>query len=109
MKGFIRILEALMASIILIVSLFYFFGAFVRQSDWDSLAVNTQIRDSIASLDNNGELEAFIYNNDKVGLYNKLKSMLPKNIDFSTIINGMPPPNIYIACHCTDAEYDELK
>lgn len=109
MKGFVRVLEAIIASIILLASLSYFFIPQVRQSKWDDVVINTQALESLTALKRSGDLDIFVINNDVDGLDIALRRMIPPVVDFSVEVSGIPPPVIKIACWCTSSEADDLE
>ena len=108
MKGFIRILESIIASVILIASLAFFFGPFIRYTEWDTTLMQTEVKDSLVVLHKSGLLTQYVKDNDIAGLNDKLTELLPKTIDFSIEISGIPPPIIYIGCDCDAAEEADL-
>ncbi len=96
MKGFIKTLEAIIASMIILVTMLYFFTFQVSLGEWSNALVQINAEDSLASIYKSGLLTTFVRQNDKESLNNKLMSMLPRTIGFSTEIRGVPNPNIYI-------------
>ena len=109
MKGFIRILEALVASIILLSSLSYFFKVRTSETGWDYALLEMRARDALAVLHTSGLLENFIRFNNVTGLEQTLSKLLPESVMFSTEIEGLPKPMIRIGCNCSDEEIEELK
>ena len=119
-KGFIRILEAIIASLLLLASLAYFFEPVVKYSKWPDVSESIKTEDALVSLYKSGKLEDYVsYVNlnevdcnlgcsDKIALTDDLSKMLSKTIDFSVEINGRPNPIIYIGCNCTATEINEL-
>lgn len=103
MKGFIKILESIIASII-ILSTATFFLSFQKPSG----AQQTQFEHILAALQKNTSLTDYIKSNDITALNTTLKDMLPKTVDFSVTISGIPNPVIKIACVCTAAEKSSL-
>ena len=109
MKGFIKILEAVIASIIILASLTYFFSAPAKYKYWGETFSRIQTQDALASLYKSDLLTEYVQNNDVDGLNNTLTAMLPESLDFSVEIIGIPNPIIYIGCDCSDAEITELE
>lgn len=108
MKGFVRIFEAIIASMILLSSLTYFIFI-TKYSGWGDAQTQLQIEDSIASLGRSGLLNSYIKSNDIASINNKLRQILPKTTDFSIEVSGIPNPQIYIGCVCTDSERSALE
>ncbi len=109
MKGFVRILEAVIASFVILISLSYFITAPSGYDYWDETLLRIQAQDALASLYKSGSLENYIINNDIDGINNTLTAMLPGTADFSVEIKGMPGTIIYIGCNCSDAELANLE
>ena len=109
-KGFIRILETIMASIILLTALSFFFSAESPQNDWTDTLIQVQSQDALAVMYRTGTLNTNIMASDVEGMRNELKKLLPNNIDFSVEVRGIPAPRIRVGCdRCTDAEIEEIK
>ncbi len=110
MKGFVRILEAVVASIIILSALSYFFVPVTRETGWDDALLRLAMEDSMASLGKNGELISFILANDATALDAALKRLMPDNAEFSVTIRGIPKPEIKIGCmYCDVDEVQNLK
>ena len=96
MKGFIKIFEAIIASLILLASLSFFFSMpLADQQDYRSIRVGAE--DLVFSMDKNGTLEKYIFTNNKTALADMLSKFLSKSADFSVGIKNVPNPDIYIA------------
>ncbi|MBI2076705.1 MAG: hypothetical protein HYT72_05660 [Candidatus Aenigmarchaeota archaeon] len=106
-KGFIRILEVIIASLILLASLSFFFAATTTKTGNE--LEQMRVEDVLASVQKSGLLESFVKTNDITGLNAKLKALMPQPIDFSIEISGIPNPEIRIGCNCTDAKKTELE
>jgi len=109
MKGFVRILEAVISSFIILASLSYFFSAPAKYDYWGETFSRIQAQDALASLYKNGSLTEYVQNNDVDGLNNSLTAMLPETMAFSVEIVGIPNPIIYMGCSCIDDEVNDLK
>mgnify|MGYP001565566033 CR=1 FL=1 len=107
MKGFIRILESVIASLILLSSLSYFFTA-SPHSSWDTALLQTDVQDALAAMDRS-VLQDNIIANNKAGMENGIRALLPDTVDFSTTIEGIPNPEIFVGCQCTGQEINDLK
>ncbi len=115
MKGFIRILEAIIASLLLLALLAYFFEPVVKYSKWPDVSESIKAEDALVALYKSGKLADYVsyssigeLENDKIALTNNLSKMLSKTIAFSVEVNGRPNPIIYIGCNCTATEINEL-
>lgn len=106
-KGFIRILEAIIASLILLTSLSFFFTPSVTKTD--NALEQVRVEDVLTSVQKNGLLKSFVKTNDITGLNAKLKALMPQSVDFSIEISNIPNPEIRIGCSCTDAQKSQLE
>lgn len=109
MKGFIKTFEAIVASIIILASLTYFFTLPPRLSGWSDALLQTEVEDSLITLYKSGDLSYFIDNNDGGGLNTRLKEMFPTVIDFSPEISGIPNPDIFISVIGDATDRNNLK
>ncbi len=107
MKGFVRILEAVVASIIILSAISYFFVPVSRETGWDDALLRLVMEDSLASMGKNSELNGFILANDAASLDAALKRLMPDNAEFSVTIRGIPKPEIKIGC--VDCDVDEVQ
>ena len=98
MKGFIRILEAIIASIILIASLSYFFLPQSYQASWDDISSSVVVKDSIMAMEKSGKLAEYVRTNAVAALNSDLKEMMPTNIEFSAEVRDIANPIIYVQC-----------
>ncbi len=107
-RGFVRILEAIIASLILLASLSFFFAASPEKTD--NTIEQMRVEDVLASLQKSGLLRTFVKDSDNgvIELDKKLRELMPQAVDFSVEINGIPNPRIRIACVCTTGETNEL-
>lgn len=108
MKGFVRILEAVVASVILIASLSAFF-TIPKKSDWDVALLQVQASDALVSLAKSGVLERHIRANDAAGMNTDLRRLVGETRDFSVTVEGMPNPLILMECVCTPEEALDVK
>jgi hypothetical protein len=108
MKGFIRILESFIASLILFTSITYFFSV-PSYSFWDSASVGTTVQDTITVLHLNGDFNTAITNNDNQPIRDVLAVSLPATTEYSIQITGAPSPEIKIHCVCTQLEAEEIE
>lgn len=108
MKGFIRILEAIISSLLLIAVLPFFLSG-PAESGWGSAILQTQALDALSALQKNRTLEIYVRNNDVQGLNRELARLIPKTTDFSIEINGIPNPVILVGCICTSAQLQSLE
>src|SRR3989338_2312462 len=108
MKGFVRILEALISSIILFTSLTYFFTAY-DYSFWNTASLRTLMQDAVSALYLGGAINDSFYSADPAGVKAALDSIMPPTTDYSAEIRGAPPPEIKIHCVCAIAEADVVR
>ncbi len=108
MKGFIRIIEAIISSLILIAVLPFFLIA-PSESEWGNIALQTNALDILMVLQKNTSLETYVKNNDIAALNSQLVKLLPKTADFSVEISGIPNPVILVGCICTTTQIDDLE
>jgi len=108
MKGIVKILEAIIASIILITTISFFITV-ERTTRWDTALFQTKMQDTLSSLDRSGNLELYVKNYDKEGFENLIKNTTGRTTDFSISIDGIPDSEIVIACNCTNSEITDLK
>ena len=109
MKGFIRILELIVASVIILSSLTFFLSPSIKRLGWDETNIEIEVRDSLESLYKNGSLVIYVNENDAKGMVNGLSSEIKKNIDFSISVLGIPNNEIFVSCLCTNSEEQELE
>ncbi len=98
MKGFARILESIVASIIILTSLTFFFIETVPDSQWEDSALQVISQDVLQSSYFSGDLKIYVQNDDSDGLNTYLSNILPKTIDFSVNVKGIPNNIIYVGC-----------
>jgi len=108
MKGIVKILEAIIASIILITTISFFITV-ERTTRWDTALFQTKMQDTLSSLDRSGNLELYIKNYDKEGLENLIRNTTGRTTGFSINIAGISDSEIVIACNCTNSEINDLK
>jgi hypothetical protein len=108
-KGFVRILETVIASVIILSSLSFFFSIPAPESGWDATSAEIRARDVLSVSAETGKLQTWVRNNDSDSLRNYMRSMFSPSTDFSTEVIGIPNPVIYLGCNCTDAEIADLR
>ncbi|MBI4014481.1 MAG: hypothetical protein HY365_00850 [Candidatus Aenigmarchaeota archaeon] len=108
MKGFMRILEAFIASIILFASITYFFSI-TNYSFWDSATLRTTAEDALRSLYMSGMLNQSIYNGDTAPIKSALSRFLPGTAEYAMYVSGVPPPSLRIHCVCATNEADAIQ
>lgn len=106
-KGFIKVVEAVIASIIVLASLSYFFGYYVRPSEWDNAQIKLQSQDILNTMDD--KIVDYMKTGNPSDLRDTIQNMASERIGFSINVVGAPPPRILIACvKCTDDELNDL-
>ncbi|MCX6815517.1 MAG: hypothetical protein NT120_01525 [Candidatus Aenigmarchaeota archaeon] len=112
MKGFVRILESIIASIIILTSLTFFFNITIKPSNWEDVFLQVRAEDILSILERNGTIyQAVKYNNPSlidVILANQNLSFLPFTSDYSFEVRGIPNPIIYVGCDCSSSEINNL-
>jgi hypothetical protein len=113
MKGFIKILEAIVASVIILTSLTFFFNTQLKETNWGDVYLKIRADDALATLVKSGTVQQAVKNDDATALnsvmLNANLSMMPITVDYSIQIKGIPNPVIFVGCNCTQAEIDTLK
>ena len=113
MKGFVKTLEVIMASVILLCSLSFFISFQMRQSEWSSSYLDISGRDSLMALGLSGNLKEFVIANNFTeasgGLEHYIKTMLPRTMLFSVEMENIPRPNIRIGCSCGYYDMERLR
>lgn len=108
MKGFLRILEAITVSLILIAILpFFFFSQ--QETEWNNVLLQTQALDTLAALHKSGKLEEYVKNNNIEAINNETRKLLPRTVDYSIEISGIPNPIIFLGCVCSDSQIEDLE
>lgn len=108
MKGFLRIIEVVAASLILL-SVFPLFFSNSSVSGWNNAVIRAEALDILASLTLNGSVEAYVQNNDVGAINSAVSGLLPKTDDYSIEINGIVNPVIFISCICSQAQTEDLE
>lgn len=98
MKGFAKIFEAIIASIIVLTALTFFFVPNPAQSQWDSAGLQITAQDTLKALYINGTLTRFVKTDNRTEINTDIASMLPKTVDFSIEVSGIPNDIIYVSC-----------
>ncbi len=109
MKGFAKIFEAIIASVILLASLTFFFVPDVKQSGWDDASLQVLAQDTLEGIYLNGTLPRYVKEDNYTPLNALISSILPKTVDFSIDVEGLPNKIIYISCvDCSQVQLDDL-
>ncbi len=98
MKGFAKIFEAIIASIIVLTALTFFFVPNPIQSGWDRAGLQVVAQDTLKALYINGVLARSVKTDNRTEINVDMASMLPKTVDFSIEVSGVPNDIIYVAC-----------
>ena len=102
-------MEAIIASVVILASLTYFFKIDLIGSQWGDVNLQTQSKDIVASLYKDNTLTDLVRNNDISGINTQLTNKFQRTIDFSVTIKGIPNAVIYVGCNCTSGEITQLK
>ena len=109
MKGFARILETVIASIIIFTSLSFFLPITIKQSSWDNALLEMRTQDAISAGYKSGSIAPYVKSNDNAMLRDFFEKLFLKSTDFSVQINGIPNPVIYVGCDCSDGQLSDIK
>lgn len=109
MRGFIRILESIIASIILITSMTFFLTPGVLETGWDETMIQIETQDVLFTVNENATVKEFIKLNSISSLNEKFEELFSSTMDFSIHIDGIPNPIINIGCNCSESEITELE
>ncbi|HLC67652.1 MAG TPA: hypothetical protein VJI12_02095 [archaeon] len=108
-KGFARIFEAIIASIVIIASLTFFFALTPLESGWGSTSLQIISQDALQAAYLNGTIERYVQTDDKQSLNNDIGQLLPGTVDFSINVRGIPNDIIRVACvDCSSAAMNEF-
>ncbi len=108
-KGFVKILEAVLASVIILSSLSFFISITSPGDGWDKAVSELRAQDALGVAVSSGALQSYVKLNDQSGLRNYMRNMFAASTDFSVEISGIPNPVTYVSCSCTDAQVASLK
>ncbi|MBI5061469.1 MAG: hypothetical protein HZB67_04100 [Candidatus Aenigmarchaeota archaeon] len=86
-KGIMRIIEVIIASIILLAAVSFFLPSGIKSSEWSSSFVQTRAYDALVAIDRNSMLDMYVDNNMSAEMYNNLSQMLPLQVDFAIKIS----------------------
>lgn len=108
-KGFIKVIEAILASFLLFLILFWISTTKEKKDTYELALLATNGRDALASLDKAGILRNYISNNDLNGLKNEIYKVLPFNVRAEIEVVYLNKNIIKIGCNCTYEERERLK
>ncbi|MFA4819995.1 MAG: hypothetical protein WC613_03500 [Candidatus Aenigmatarchaeota archaeon] len=110
MKGFARIFEAIIASVVILASLTFFFVPNIQASGWGDAMIQNLAQDAIESAYFNGTLTRYVKTDDRAPLNAFMTRMLPQTVDFSLEVSRTVNDIINIVCvDCTNDDVNELK
>lgn len=110
MKGFIRILEAILASILLLTVLSFFFTVPQIKTNWADSKTAIEMQDSLSSLSRMDIITKAVSEYNPLILNKNLSVMLSRSVDFSIDVEGIPNPIILVACaDCNPTDEQNLK
>ncbi len=108
MRGFVKILEAVIASLLILGSLSFLYSFRLREQEWGRAAMETLARDAIFVLEKSRAIsDALLGNESKIN--NLLANLLPPSVMWRVEIRGLPKDRIRIGCACTKSEAEKLK
>lgn len=109
MNGFVRLLESIIASVILLSSLSFFVSFPQLETNWNDVILQDIGKDALAVAELTEDLKGAVRYNNLVLAENIFLSVLPKNVGFSMEVSGIPNPVIFIGCNCTQTEINDLE
>jgi len=89
MKGITKVLEVVIAILMVLVVYVLLFSSPILSPDFESINMQLKAFNSLQTLDQNNELRTPALQNDTTTLSNKLSSMLPANVNFQVAICGL--------------------
>ncbi len=104
MKGFVQIIEVVIASVIVLSTASFFLPGYKASGEWDTISADITVKDALAVMHRSGMLDAYVKEDDASGMSKKLSSMLPSSVKHSAEITGVPNSRIYVGCisRCSD-------
>jgi len=108
-KGIIKVIEAIISAIIILISLVFFITPALQQSAWGDVYLKIQGQDILFSLAKSGKVQEFIKDNNASEIGNLVTSLLVGPIGFSFSVYGIPSNVTYISCLCDDDELQRLE
>lgn len=107
MKGFVKILETVIACVILLTSLAFFFTIGYKPDYWTENLIQQRSMDLLVTAENEigSTIKLFHSDPNKVSQLNiNIRNNLPSNVEYNLIVEGVPKPKISVACiSCSDA------
>lgn len=107
-KGIVRMLEAIIACIIILTVMSFFFTSKFKPQIEDNL-IYVQAYDALGVLNADQSLKNYVKNNDAQGLTESFSSMFPSTLGFSIQVKGTVNPEIYVAGNCTGIEINGMR
>jgi hypothetical protein len=88
MKGITKVLESVIAILMVLVIYVTVFSTSIVPSDFESVNIQLKAFNALQSLDQNNELRVYALQNDATTISNKLVDFLPSNINYLVNICG---------------------
>ncbi len=107
-KGFIRIFETIIASIILLSAFSAFLNPIKTSSNWNNVFIQSQAEDVLAATYKNEAQNNSLITGNFDDLYVRIKNVLPATVDLVSEVTGIPNSEIRVGCACSDQEYDDI-
>ncbi len=83
MKGFLHILESVLASLLILSSLLYLYGSLPARSQFSSLTARDVGYNCLKDIDNQGLLRNYTLTNNTAGLNNSLYVCMPRLVNYT--------------------------
>ena len=89
MKGISKVLETVIAILMVLVVYVTVFSTSIVPPDFESINIQLKAFAALQNLDQNNELRTYALQNDATTISNKLADILPSNINYQVSICGM--------------------
>ncbi len=99
MKGFIKILEVVIASVIILsVSSFFLVSKDSSADQWYKINAEISLKDSLAVLHRSGMLDKYISDDNPEIFFENFSAMMPESVEYSVDIEGIPSNVVRVGC-----------
>lgn len=107
MKGFVKTIEALMASIIIFAVLYQFMIPY-EMEPWRNVYTHREMEDLLATFSLTNKTYNYVISNDWNSFHASLENLLVGPYDFSIKIIGLPKPIVKVGCVCNQENVKRL-
>jgi len=106
MKGFVKTIEVVIASVILLIVINQFIIR-VQHEPWSKLFIQRSLEDFLCVEEN--KINNYVMNNDYESFHKDLEYWMNGPYDFSIKIKDLPKPIVKVACICDSEDEEKLK